>query len=67
MRGFLSPANLRKVSKGRKPILMKRVTLMGRLLDLVNSPKDIKKINDKELNVSAKEIRGFLINSVSKT
>ncbi len=36
-------------------------------LDKVNFPNDLKKLNIKELNILAKEIRSFLINSVSKT
>ncbi|MCL2591871.1 MAG: 1-deoxy-D-xylulose-5-phosphate synthase [Defluviitaleaceae bacterium] len=38
-----------------------------KLLDKVNSPKDIKQMNISSLNVLCKEIREFLVNSVSKT
>jgi len=38
-----------------------------RILDSVNSPQDIKKLNINELKQLAKEIRKFIIESVSKT
>ena len=37
------------------------------VLDRVNSPKDLKKLNDKELEVLCDDIRELLINTVSKT
>lgn len=37
------------------------------VLDRVNSPKDLKKLNDKELEVLCEDIRELLINTVSKT
>lgn len=37
------------------------------VLDRVNSPKDLKKLNDKELEVLCGDIRELLINTVSKT
>ncbi|OPZ90232.1 MAG: 1-deoxy-D-xylulose-5-phosphate synthase [Firmicutes bacterium ADurb.Bin419] len=40
---------------------------MANLLDKVNSPDDIKKLNLEELNELATEIRMFLIDTVSKT
>ncbi len=40
---------------------------MGRILDRIESPDDIKKLNIKELNALANEIRRFLIKNVSKT
>lgn len=40
---------------------------MGKLLNKINSPKDIKKLNLDDLNKLAKEIREFIITSVSKT
>ena len=38
-----------------------------KLLDKVNSPKDLKKMNVETLNILCKEIREFLVNSLSKT
>ncbi|MBR6536544.1 MAG: 1-deoxy-D-xylulose-5-phosphate synthase [Lachnospiraceae bacterium] len=37
------------------------------VLDRINQPNDIKKVNKKEYGKLAKEIRGFLVRSVSKT
>ena len=37
------------------------------VLDRVNSPKDLKKLNDKELEVLCEDIRELLINTVSKS
>ncbi|MBQ8314874.1 MAG: 1-deoxy-D-xylulose-5-phosphate synthase, partial [Lachnospiraceae bacterium] len=37
------------------------------LLDRINQPNDIKKMNKKEYGKLAKEIRGFLVRSISKT
>ena len=37
------------------------------VLDRVNSPKDLKKLNDKELEMLCEDIRELLINTVSKT
>ena len=37
------------------------------VLDRINQPNDIKKINKKDYGKLAKEIRGFLVRSVSKT
>ncbi|MEA4895988.1 MAG: 1-deoxy-D-xylulose-5-phosphate synthase [Oscillospiraceae bacterium] len=37
------------------------------ILESVNSPKDIKSLSDRELEVLSSEIRGFLIKNVSKT
>lgn len=37
------------------------------LLEQINQPNDIKKFNKKEYGMLAKEIRGFLVRSVSKT
>lgn len=36
-------------------------------LDKINSPEDLKKLELKKLDILASEIRGFLINSISKT
>lgn len=40
---------------------------MDKLLDTINSPKDLKKLNTDELTALCAEIREFLIDSVSKT
>ncbi|MGL5378530.1 1-deoxy-D-xylulose-5-phosphate synthase [Clostridium sp.] len=40
---------------------------MGRLLDKINSPEDVKELSVVELEVLAGEIREFLIDTVSKT
>ena len=40
---------------------------MDRILDKINSPDDLKKLNTDELSVLCAEIREFLIDSVSKT
>lgn len=40
---------------------------MSNILDTINYPSDLKKLNLKELNILAQEIRSFLIESVSKT
>lgn len=40
---------------------------MGNLLNAVNSPEDIKKLNNQQMEELAKEIRDFLIENVSKT
>lgn len=40
---------------------------MGKIIENINSPKDIKKLSYEELEKLSSEIRGFLINSVSKT
>jgi len=40
---------------------------MYKILDKVNSPQDIKKLNINEINTLSEEIREFLIDSVSKT
>lgn len=40
---------------------------MSGLLERINEPNDIKKVNKKEYAKLAKEIRGFLVRSVSKT
>ncbi len=40
---------------------------MGKLLDDVQSPDDVKKLNTDELTALCREIREFLIDSVSKT
>lgn len=40
---------------------------MYNYLNNVNSPKDIKKMNTKELDLLAKDIRKFLVRSISKT
>jgi len=40
---------------------------LGKILDRVNSPEDLKKLNLDELNKLANEIRMFLIDKVSKT
>lgn len=40
---------------------------MYNYLNNINSPKDIKKMNTKELDLLAKDIRKFLVRSVSKT
>jgi len=37
------------------------------LLDKINSPKDLKKLNRNELTKVCDEIRTFIIESVSKT
>lgn len=40
---------------------------MQKILDRINQPNDIKKLNEKEYAGLAKEIRSFLVQSVSKT
>lgn len=40
---------------------------MCNYLNKVNSPEDIKKLNTKEMEELAEEIRQFLIESISKT
>ncbi len=40
---------------------------MYKILDRVNSPEDVKKLNIDEINVLSEDIREFLIESVSKT
>ena len=40
---------------------------MRGLLEQINQPNDIKKINKKDYTKLAKEIRGFLVRSISKT
>lgn len=40
---------------------------MKSFLEGINSPEDLKKLNIDELNTLCGEIRGFLVNSVSKT
>ena len=40
---------------------------MGELLDRINNPNDIKKINETEYRKLAKEIRRFLVHQVSRT
>ena len=37
------------------------------MLEKVNSPKDLKKLNLTEKNILAQEIRDYIINTVSKT
>lgn len=37
------------------------------VLEKINKPNDIKNISDEELPILAKEIRGFIVDSVSKT
>lgn len=40
---------------------------MGKFIENINSPKDIKKLSYEELEKLSREIRAFLIDSVSKT
>ena len=40
---------------------------MGTLLDSINSPADVKRLNPAELTELAEEIRDFLIQTLSKT
>lgn len=40
---------------------------MQKILDRINQPNDIKKLNENEYAALAKEIRSFLVQSVSKT
>jgi len=40
---------------------------MGKLLDKVNSPADVKRLSVPQLTDLAEEIRNFILNSVSKT
>ncbi len=40
---------------------------MGKLLDKINSPADVKKLSAPELKALAEEIRQFILKSVSKT
>ena len=40
---------------------------MYKVLDKVNTPEDVKKLNIEEIRILAEEIREFLIDSVSKT
>ena len=44
-----------------------REYLMGKLLEQVNSPADIKKLSVPQLKTLAEEIRQFILSSVSKT
>ncbi|MBQ2764195.1 MAG: hypothetical protein IJF43_04070, partial [Firmicutes bacterium] len=37
------------------------------LLDTINSPADVKKIEENDLPVLASEIRSFMVENVSKT
>jgi len=47
--------------------LKERGIELGRYLDRIKSPDDIKRLNVKELNALSNEIRRFLIKNVSKT
>ena len=38
-----------------------------KILNSINTPSDLKRLNRFELKVLAKELRDFLLNSVSKT
>ena len=38
-----------------------------KLLDLVNSPEDLKKLNDSEIPLLCSEIREFLIENIGKS
>lgn len=40
---------------------------MGKILDNVNSPQDLKALNEKQLNQLGAEIREYIINTVSET
>ena len=40
---------------------------MGKILDRVNLPEDVRKLDPKESKELAKEIREFLVENVSKT
>ncbi len=40
---------------------------MKNILDHIESPEDIRKLNDNEIQILAKELREFLIDNVSKT
>lgn len=40
---------------------------MGKLLEQINSPDDLKKLNGSQLKILTDEIRQFILNSVSKT
>lgn len=40
---------------------------MGKLLDKINGPNDIKKIDSKDYKILAKEIRQFLVHKISMT
>ena len=40
---------------------------MYKILNRINSPKDLKKLDEDDLLLLAKEIRAFLVNSISKT
>ncbi len=40
---------------------------MSNILNRINSSEDVKKLNISELNILAEEIRGFLVENVSKT
>ena len=40
---------------------------VGRLLNQINEPNDIKKIDPREYRLLAKEIRQFLVHKISKT
>ena len=40
---------------------------MGKLLDKINEPNDIKKIDSKDYKILAKEIRQFLVHKISMT
>lgn len=46
---------------------MKEGINLVKLIDSINSPKDIKKLNINQLNRLAEEIRDFLVNKVSTT
>ena len=40
---------------------------VGRLLNQINEPNDIKKIDPREYRLLAKEIRQFLVHKISMT
>ena len=46
--------------------MMKRVDVMS-VLDRVNSPEDVKKLEDNELEELCSDIREFLVETVSET
>lgn len=46
---------------------MKEGLVLKKLISNIVSPGDLKKLNNKQLNILAREIRSFLIESISKT
>jgi len=47
--------------------MLKEMMFMGRLLETVNFPCDVKRLTEEELQQLSQEVREFLIQRVSKT